>query len=109
MGPLNALLPSPNQIKLSQYAQRRIARDWHSVTKIIRMRPVAFGAAVPAGTRLILFSDDRPDRFFTIVKFWMDATSSVALELKTGVPTYPSQRGGRQNSFTASLAKRGRE
>ena len=52
------------------------------------MRPVAFGEALPAGTRLTLFSDDKPDRFFTVIKFWMDATSGVALELKTGVPTY---------------------
>jgi hypothetical protein len=35
-----------------------------------------------------LFSDDEPDRFFTVIKFWMDATSGVALDLKTGVPIY---------------------
>ena len=52
------------------------------------MRPVAFGEALSAGTRLTLFSDDKPDRFFTVVKFWMDKTSGVALDLKTGVPTY---------------------
>jgi hypothetical protein len=52
------------------------------------MRPVAFGEALTAGTRLTLFSDDELDRFFTVIKFWMDATSGVALELKTGVPTY---------------------
>jgi hypothetical protein len=28
------------------------------------------------------FSDDKPDRSFTVIKFWMDATSGVALELK---------------------------
>jgi hypothetical protein len=49
------------------------------------MRPIAFGEALPADTRLTLFSDDKPDRFFT--KFWMDKTSGVALPLKTGVPT----------------------
>jgi len=38
------------------------------------MRPVPFGEALPAGTRLTLFSDDKPDRFFTVIKFWMDAT-----------------------------------
>ncbi len=43
------------------------------------MRPVAFGEALPAGTRLTLFSDDKPDRFFTVIKFWMDATSGVTL------------------------------
>ena len=52
------------------------------------MRPVAFGEALSAGARLTLFSDDKPDRFFTVVKFWMDKTSGVALDLKTGVPTY---------------------
>jgi hypothetical protein len=52
------------------------------------MRPVAFGEALPAGTRLTLFSDDKPDRFFTVIKFWMDETSGVALALKSGVPSY---------------------
>jgi hypothetical protein len=52
------------------------------------MRPVAFGQALPAGTRLMLFSDDKPERFFTVIKFWKDETSGVALALQTGVPTY---------------------
>ena len=52
------------------------------------MHPVAFGEALSAGTRLTLFSDDKPDRFFTVIKFWMDATSGVALDLEAGVPTY---------------------
>jgi hypothetical protein len=52
------------------------------------MRPVEFGEALSAGTRLTLFSDDRPDRFFTVIKFWMDETSGVTLALKTGVPSY---------------------
>jgi hypothetical protein len=52
------------------------------------MRPVAFGEALSAGTRLTLFSADKPDRFFTVIKFWMDAPSGVALDLKTGVPAY---------------------
>ena len=52
------------------------------------MRHVAFDEALRAGTRLTLFSDDKPDRFFTVTKFWMDAPSGVALDLKTGVPTY---------------------
>jgi hypothetical protein len=52
------------------------------------MRPVAFGKALCAGTRLTLFSGDKPDRFFTVIKFWMDAISGVALDLQTGVPTY---------------------
>ena len=57
------------------------------------MRPVAFGEALLAGTRLTLFSDDKPDRFFTVIKFWMDKTSGVALNLKTGVPTYQVEDG----------------
>ena len=52
------------------------------------MQPVAFGEPLLSGTRLTLTSDNKPDRFFTIIKFWMDATSGVALDLKTGVPTY---------------------
>jgi hypothetical protein len=76
------------------------------------MRPVAFGEALSAGARLTLFSDDKPDRFFTVIKFWLDETSGVTLALKTGGPTYqvedglPRRRlaggGGRQNSFTDS-------
>ena len=65
--------------EVSQYAQRRIDTNW---------RPVVFGEALPAGTRLTLFSDDKPDRFFTVIKFWMDETSGVALALRTGVPSY---------------------
>jgi hypothetical protein len=68
------------------------------------MRPIAFGEPFSAGTRLTLFSDDRPDRFFTVIKFWMDETSGVALALQTSVPCYPSRRRGRQNAFTNSLA-----
>jgi hypothetical protein len=52
------------------------------------MRPVAFGEALSAGARLTLFSDDKPDRFFTVIKFWMDETSGVALALRGGVPSY---------------------
>jgi hypothetical protein len=52
------------------------------------MRPVAFGEPLPGGTRLTLVSDDKPDRFFTVIKFWMDETSGVALALKTSVPSY---------------------
>ena len=52
------------------------------------MRPVAFREPLPADRRLTLFSNDKPDRFSTIIKFWMDETSGVALDLKTGVPSY---------------------
>jgi hypothetical protein len=52
------------------------------------MRPVAFGEALSGGTRSTLFSNDEPDRFFTVIKFWIDKTSGVALDLNTGVPSY---------------------
>jgi hypothetical protein len=52
------------------------------------MRPVGFGEALPAGNRLTLFSEDKPVRFFTVIKFWMDETSGLALALKTGGPSY---------------------
>jgi hypothetical protein len=42
----------------------------------------------PPGTRLTLFSDDKPDRLFTVITFLIDAVSGVALDLKTGVPCY---------------------
>jgi hypothetical protein len=56
--------------------------------RIPSMRPVAFGEALRSGTRITLFSDEKPDRFFTVIKFWMDETSGVALTLKTGVHSY---------------------
>ena len=52
------------------------------------MRPVEFREASAAGTRITLFSDDKPDRFFRVIKFWMDETTGIALALKTGVPSY---------------------
>jgi hypothetical protein len=52
------------------------------------MRPVVFGEALPAGTRLTLFSADKPDRLFTVVTFLMDKVSGVMLDLGTGVPCY---------------------
>ena len=92
----------------SQYAQRRIDSNEPSL-RSHSMRLVEFGEALATGTRLTLFSDDKPDRFFTVIKFWMDATSGAALDLKTGVPSYPSRRRGRQDAFTDSRANRGRE
>ena len=38
------------------------------------MRPVTFREALSADTRLILLSADKPDRFFTVIKFWIDKT-----------------------------------
>ena len=52
------------------------------------MRPVEFGEAVPSGTQLTLFSDDKPDRLFTVIKFWVDQTLGGWLAMGTGVPCY---------------------
>ena len=52
------------------------------------MRPVEFDEAVPSETRLTLFCADKPDRFFTVITFSIDKVSSVALDLKKGVPCY---------------------
>jgi hypothetical protein len=52
------------------------------------MRPVKFGEVVPAGTRLTLFSADKPDRLFIVLTFCIDKVSGVALDLETGVPCY---------------------
>jgi hypothetical protein len=67
---------------------------------MILMRPVAFGEALSAGTRLTLFSYDKPDRFFTVIQFWMDAPSGVALALKNGVPIQVEDREGRTHLLT---------
>jgi len=60
------------------------------------MRPVAFGEALSTGTRLTLFSDDKPDRSFL-------PKSKTACRAE-GFP----EAGGRQNSFTDSPANWGR-
>ena len=52
------------------------------------MPPVEFGEALPAGTRLTLFSADKPNRHFTVITFCMDKVSGVALDLETGAPCY---------------------
>jgi hypothetical protein len=52
------------------------------------VRPVAFAEPSPGGIRLTLVSHDKPDRFFTVIKFWMDETSDVALALKSE-PIFP--------------------
>src|SRR5215469_14273754 len=51
------------------------------------MRPVAFGEAFPAGSTDPFFKR-QARAFFIVIKFWMDNTSGVALDLKTGVPCY---------------------
>ena len=52
------------------------------------MRPVEFGEPLPAGTRLTLFSDEKPDRYFRVIKFWTDQTLGASLRLRTGVHCY---------------------
>jgi hypothetical protein len=52
------------------------------------MPPVEFGEALPAGTRLTLFSADKPNRHFTVITFCIDKVSGAALDLETGVPCY---------------------
>ena len=60
------------------------------------MRPVEFCEAVPSGTRLTLFSADKPDRLFMVIAFLIDKISGVALDLETGVPCYqPEDEEGR--------------
>jgi hypothetical protein len=56
--------------------------------KMTQMRPVEFGEALASGSQLTLFSEDKPDRFFRVLKYWIDETSGIALALKTGVPSY---------------------
>jgi hypothetical protein len=69
------------------------------------MLPVAFGEALRAGTRLTLFSDDKPDRFFTVIEFSIDETSGVALALKAGLTTYQVDDGPpRRSSASAGPA-----
>jgi hypothetical protein len=55
------------------------------------MRSVAFGEDLSFGTRLILFPDDKPDRFFAVIKFWMDATSGMVLAAPQELAAAPWQ------------------
>jgi hypothetical protein len=57
------------------------------------MRPVEFGEPVPTGTRLTLFSTDKPDRLFMVIAFLIGKISGLALDLKTGVPCYQVEDG----------------
>jgi hypothetical protein len=34
-----------------------------------------------------LFANDKSDRFFRVMKFWMDEKSGIALTLETGIPS----------------------
>ena len=48
--------------------------------------------------------DDQPDRYFNMIKFWMDETSGVALALKNGVTTYQVEDEEGGTHFTDSPA-----
>jgi hypothetical protein len=52
------------------------------------MRPVEFGENLPAGTKLTLFSEDKPDRFFTVLEFTLDADLGTLLGVDFPVPSY---------------------
>ena len=52
------------------------------------MRLVEFGEALVAGSRLMLFSDDKRYRLFTVIKFWMDETLGASLGVRPGAPAY---------------------
>jgi len=76
--------------------------------KILLMRPVVFGEALPAGTRLTLFSADKPDRFFTVIEFWIDKTSAwhssstpaslPITSMTAGRAVALAEAGGKQNA-----------
>jgi len=70
------------------------------------MRPVEFGEALAAGTRLTLFSDDKPDRLFTVIKFWMDEILGASLRIQNGVPSYEVEEGRIHYCFTCQSKKR---
>jgi hypothetical protein len=46
------------------------------------------GEAIAAASRLTLVSNDKPDHFFTVIKFWMDETLGASLRVQNGVPSY---------------------
>jgi|SRR5580704_4618466 hypothetical protein len=83
-GGVCAARPSrPKSIRATAYSQSLMR-----VRKMTLMRPGEFGEAVPAGTRLTLFSVEKPDRHFMVVTFLMDKVSGVMLDLRAGVPCY---------------------
>jgi hypothetical protein len=95
---LAAELPPPPRARLNEVnTHNGVLSQLAFGHKITLMRPVEFGEALAPGSRLTLVSNDKPDRFFTVIKFWMDKTSGVALALKTGVPIYQVGERGRQN------------
>ena len=55
------------------------------------MRPVEFGENLLPGTRLILFSDDKSDRFFTVLEFTLNSELASLSGLGCAVPCYHVQ------------------
>jgi hypothetical protein len=92
---LNHRTVFPELSSRSQYVQRRIdinrslPASFCNQTnrkRIAVMRPVAFGEALPAGTRLTLFSDASPIASSrSLSSGWMNP-QGVALALRGGVP-----------------------
>jgi hypothetical protein len=71
------------------------------------MRPVEFGEALPPGTRLTLFADDKPDRFFTVIEFSIDQTLGQSLDFESGIPRYRVEdEEGRIHSLVYRRRKR---
>ena len=56
------------------------------------MKPVAFGEALPPGTRLTRFSHDKSDRLFTVIKFWMGETLGRSIWKQVGIIENPNFR-----------------
>ncbi len=52
------------------------------------MRPVEFGENLLPGTKLTLFSHDKPDRFFTVLEFTLDTELGSRTGFNCAVPSY---------------------
>jgi hypothetical protein len=61
-------------------------------TKTLIMRPVEFGENLAAGTKLTLFSEDKPDRFFTVLEFTLDADLGTLLGVDSPIPSLSRAR-----------------
>jgi site-specific recombinase XerD len=89
---------SPPSVK-QHLAAIRMLFDWLVTGHVIDTNPahsvrgprytVKKGKTPAAGSQLTLFSDDKPDRFFTVIKFWTDSTLEASLALRSNVPFTP--------------------
>jgi hypothetical protein len=57
-------------------------------TSYAEMLTTTIGQRLLCGTRLTLFSDEKPDPLFTVIKFWIDQTLGASPALENGVPSY---------------------